>query len=188
MDPLLIGHVALFLSAAVLCFASIPRSRMISHRETREGFVGILVTCGLWAGGYVGYFLAPGESLKVGFYTVGIIAALGCVGAWLYFAAAYTGRSPRSITHPGAILAVFGGIVLLKLTNPLHNLYFTNRRVTDPFPHLAIHHGLLHWVTLGAAYVVIGISFFMLVERFYHAGVDSTPLLVLLSITALPSG
>ncbi|MFP4627873.1 MAG: ATP-binding protein [Halobacteriales archaeon] len=188
MNSLLLAHVAIFLGAAVLCLASIPRALRIEHRGTREGFVGILVTCGLWSGGYVGYFLVPGEALKVGLYTVGLIAAVGCVGAWLYFAAAYTGRSPRQMPYRRSVVGVFLFIVLLKLTNPLHNLYFTTERVSEPFEHLAIHHGLLHWVILGAAYVVIGISFFMLFERFYHAGADARPLIALISITALPIG
>lgn len=188
MSSLFIGHVAFFSIAAILCFASIPRSLTIEHRETREGFVGILVTCGLWAGGYVGYFLVPGETLKVGMYTFGIIAALGCVVAWLYFAAAYTGRAPRQAPFRRSVLAVFVGVILLKITNPLHNLYYTTEWVTEPFPHLAIQHGLLHWVVLGAAYVAIGISFFMLFERFYHTGADARPLVALVAITGLPIG
>jgi len=180
--------VIIFLVASVLCFASIPRALTIEHTTTREGFVGILVTCGLWAGGYVGYFMAPGEALKTGMYLFGLISALACVAAWLYFASAYTGRSPRKTPYLKSIIAVFAFIVLLKLTNPLHNLYFTTEWVTQPFPHLAIQHGTLHWVILGASYVAIGISFFMLIERFYHAGADTKPLVGLVAITALPIG
>ncbi|MFB6196894.1 MAG: ATP-binding protein, partial [Halobacteriaceae archaeon] len=58
--------------------------------------------------------------------------------------------------------------------------------VTEPFPHLALHQGVLHWVILAISYVVIGISFFMLLERFYHAGTSARPLAALVGITALP--
>jgi signal transduction histidine kinase len=188
MNILFFGHVALFLVAAGLCFASLPRARTIQHRETRDGFVAVLITCGLWASGYVGYFVLPGPTLKVVLYTIGLIAALACVGAWLYFSAAYTGRSLRQAPYRRGILGIFLALVLVKITNPIHNLYFTTEWATDPFPHLAIQQGVLHWVVLGASYVAIGISFFMLLERFYYAGADTTPLVALLAVTALPIG
>lgn len=188
MDFLFVFHVSIFLVAAVVCFASVPRARTIQHRETREGFVAILLTCGLWASGYVGYFLVPGFVPKVTLYTIGLVAALACVGAWLYFSAAYTGRSPRQSPFRRGIVAVFLGLAALKVTNPLHNSYFTTEWANEPFAHLAIQHGILHWVALGASYVVIGISFFMLLERFYYSGADTRPLVALLSVTALPIG
>jgi len=70
----------------------------VGHPETREGLVGLLLTVAVWSSGYVGYLVAPGESLKLAFYIVGFVFALLAVGAWLYFCAAYTGRS--RVTHP----------------------------------------------------------------------------------------
>lgn len=188
MNMLFIGHVAIFLLAAVLCLVAIPRALTIQHRDTRRGFVAILVTTSLWSVGYVGYFLIPNEFWKVTLYTFGIIAAFACVGAWLYFSAAYTGRPPHQAPYRRSLVAVFLFVVLTKLTNPIHNGYFTTEWVTEPFPHLAINHGLLHWVTLGASYVVVGISFFMLFERFHSAGANTKPLLGLVWLTALPIG
>ena len=186
MSLLYLGHLSVFAIAAILCVVSVPRARQIQHRETREGFVAILLTCGLWALGYLGYFLLPTLELKVAAYIAGLIAALGCVGAWLYFSAAYTGRSPRNTPYRRTILGVFLLIVLLKLTNPIHQLYFTTTWVSEPFPHLALQQGVLHWVVLAFAYIVIAVSFFMLIERFYHAGTSARPLIALVGLTALP--
>lgn len=75
----------------------------------------------------------------------------------------------------------------LKVTNPLHNFYFTTEWVTEPFPHLVIHHELLYWVVLGLSYATIAIGFFILMERFYHTGIDSRPLVVLVGLSGLPA-
>ncbi|SDY39707.1 sensor histidine kinase [Halopenitus persicus] len=186
MSYLYLAHLSVFTVAALLCLGSIPRARSIKHDETREGFVAILLTCSLWAIGYLGYFLLPTPEVKVASYIFGLIAALACVGAWLYFSAAYTGRSPRQAPYPRLIVGGFLGIVLVKVTNPIHQLYFTTTWVTEPFPHLALHQGILHWIILAISYVVIGISFFILLERFYHAGTSARPLVALVGITALP--
>lgn len=180
------AHLSVFAVSALLCFGSIPRARSIEHTETRQGFVAILLTCGLWASGYLGYFLLPTAEVKIAAYIFGLIAALACVGAWLYFSAAYTGRSPRQAPYPRLIVGGFLGIVLLKVTNPIHQLYFTTEWVTEPFPHLALHQGVLHWAILALSYVVIGISFFMLMERFYQAGTSARSLVALVGITGLP--
>jgi len=82
---------------------------------------------------------------------------------------------------------VFAAISLLKVTNPLHELYFTTAWVTEPFPHLAIRHELLYWAVLGLSYAIIAVGFFMLIEQFYYAGADGRPLVALISITAIPT-
>ncbi|TKX76712.1 histidine kinase, partial [Halorubrum sp. SD626R] len=154
---------------------------------TREGLVGLLLAVTAWAGGYVGYLLVPGERLKVAFYIAGFVAALLAVGAWLYFCAAYTGRSPRRAPHRWAVAGVFFATSALKVTNPLHNLYFTAAWTTEPFPHLAIRHELLYWVVLGVSYAIVAVGFYMLLEQFYYTGADSRPLVVLAGMTAVPT-
>jgi signal transduction histidine kinase len=186
VNYLYLAHLAVFSVAALLCFGSLFRARTIKHDGTREGFVAILLTCGLWATGYLGYFLLPTPEIKIASYIFGLIAALGCVGAWLYFSAAYTGRAPRQTPYRRLIVGGFLGIVFVKITNPIHQLYFTTEWVTEPFPHLALHQGILHWIILAISYIVIGISFFILLERFYYAGMSTRPLVALLGVTALP--
>jgi len=187
MDTVFFAHVSVFALSALACFAAVPRAMDVGHPETREGLVGLLLTVAVWSSGYVGYLVAPGESLKLAFYIVGFVFALLAVGAWLYFCAAYTGRSPRHAPYRWLVVGVFAAISLLKVTNPLHELYFTTAWVTEPFPHLAIRHELLYWAVLGLSYAIIAVGFFMLIEQFYYAGADSRPLVALISITAIPT-
>ena len=187
MDPLLVAHTSIFVLAAVVCLVSVPRARAVQHRGTRNGLVALLVSVAVWSGGYVGYLLAPSETAKLAFYIVGFVFAFIAVGAWLYFCAAYTGRPPRQAPYRRGLVGVFLLLTALKVTNPLHGLYFTAEWTTHPFPHLGIHHELLYWIILGLSYAVIAVGFFMLLERFHYTGADSRPLLVLAGVTAVPA-
>ncbi len=186
MDSLLLAYVVTFAVAAVLCSVSIPRALRISHPGTRHGLVVLLGSVVLWSVGYIGYFLAPTETLQLTCYTLGFVFAFVAVAAWFYFCAAYTGRSVRQMPYRNVAISVFLLFTVLKLTNPVHELYFTTANATEPFSHLAIQHELLYWILLGLSYAVIAVGFFMLLERFYHTGTDSRPLVALIGITAIP--
>jgi len=187
MNTVFLAHVSVFALSGLACLAALPRAMRVSHPGTRRGLVGLLVTVAVWAGGYVGYLVAPGAALKTASYIVGFVFALLSVGAWLYFCAAYTGRSPARTPYRRLVVGVFAATSLLKVTNPLHELYFTTAWVSEPFTHLAIRHGVLYWAVLGLSYAVIAVGFFMLLEQFYYAGADSRPLVALAGITAIPT-
>ena len=186
MNLILVAHVAVFAFSAVACAAAIPRAREIQHPETRQGLVALLGAVALWAGGYLGYLLAPTRTGKLASYIFGFVFAFVAVGAWLYFCAAYTGRPPRRTPYWRFVVGGFLVLSALKITNPLHHLYFTAEWVTEPFPHLLIHHGLLYWTVLGLSYAVIAVGFFVLLERLYHTGSDSRPLVVLVGLSGVP--
>jgi len=186
MEWLLGGYVLLYALSAVVSLAVIPRARTIQHPATRRGFVALLGSVAIWSAGYVGYLVGPTEPVKLAFYITGFVFAFVAVGAWLAFCAAYTGRPPGEAPFRRAAIGIFLVLVALKVTNPLHNLYFTAVWTTDPFPHLAIQHQLLYWIILGLSYAVIAVGFFMLFERFYFTGTDGRPLIGLVSLTALP--
>ncbi|WP_123623512.1 ATP-binding protein [Halorubrum sp. CSM-61] len=187
MNPVFLAHVSVFGLSALACLAVIPRALRIRRHDTREGLVALLVSVVGWAGGYVGYLVAPGESTKMALYIVGFVFALFAVAAWLYFCAAYTGRSPRHAPYRRVVIGTFVATAALKVTNSVHGLYFTTAWATEPFPHLAIRHGVLYWAVLGISYAVIAVGFFMLIEQFYYTGADSRPLIVLAALTALPT-
>ncbi|EMA17448.1 hypothetical protein C435_09849 [Haloarcula marismortui ATCC 33799] len=154
--------------------------------DTRRGMVGLLVCSGGWAALELGFLITPG-TLGYAFYLGSLIVGLATVGAWLYFCSAYTGRAfHRNRSYRVVAVSTYLSIVIVKLTNPLHGLYFATRFVADPFPHLAITHGLFHWVVTGLSYALVTVGFFMLFELFLEADYDTRPLGVLVGITALP--
>lgn len=187
MELALIGYVVLYSVSAIVCVASLPRVQSIQHPGTRTGFSALLVSVAIWSAGYVGYFIAPSESIKLAFYIIGFTFAFIAVGAWLFFCAAYTGRPPREAPYRNVVIGVFLVFLVPKITNPLHKLYFTASWASNPFPHLAIQHQLLYWIVLGLSYAVIAVGFFMQIEGFYHTGTDSRPLVILVGLTGLPT-
>jgi len=108
-----------FLIAALTCFASLTRLHHITDSDTRQGLWALLLTSGGWAAAHVGFLVSPTTSLKLGWYTLGLVLGLAAVGAWLYFCSAYTGRTyHRNPTYRRLAIAVYIALVAVKVTNP----------------------------------------------------------------------
>jgi signal transduction histidine kinase len=146
-----------------------------------------LLTSGAWASAHVGYLLAPTAGLQYALYVVGLVVGLAAVGPWLYFCSAYTGRSlHRNPTIRRLAVGVFAVIVAVKLTNPVHGLYFSTDVAAVPFTYLRIVHEPLHWLVMALAYSLSIVGFFMLFELFVRVNSDARPLFFLVSLTGLP--
>ncbi len=180
-------YVLIFALAALVCFATLPRTQQISDRDTRRGLTALLLTSGSWAVAHAGFLAVPSLQLKEGFYIAGLIVGFSTIGAWLYFCSAYTGRSlHRYQSYRRVAVGLFAAVVLVKLTNPFHHQYFTAEVVQTPFTHLEVQHLTLHWITVGLSYALAFVGYFMLLELFAEAEMDATPLQVLVAITGLP--
>jgi two-component sensor histidine kinase len=187
--PAKIVYLVVFGVAAVACFHQLRRTARIPDDDTRWGMFWLLVASGLWASSQVAYLLLPTAQLKVGAYIVGLVVGFATIGPWLYFCSAYTGRSLHRV--PGirrAAVALFLFVTAIKVTNPLHHLYFRTQVEAEPFVHLAVSHGTLHWIAMGLAYALATVGYFMLTELFWRVGRDARPLFVLVGLTALPVG
>ncbi|MFT4889443.1 MAG: signal transduction histidine kinase [Halobacteriales archaeon] len=186
-DPAFLAYVVAFGAAAVAAFASVGRARRIDDPDTRRGLTTLLVASGAWAGTHVGFIAAPAEWIAVAFYEAGLIVGLAAVGPWLYFCSAYTGRTlHRNPTYRRVAVAVFLVIVGMKVTNPVHHLYFTTEFVTTPFPHTTVHNGVLHWLVMGLSYALSFVGFFMLFELFSGVSYRSRSLAVLVLVSGAP--
>jgi signal transduction histidine kinase len=121
------------------------------------------------------------------FYLIGLAVGLATVGPWLYFCSAYTGRSlHHNPTYHRVAAGVYLGIIGVKLTNPIHGLYFTPTMADQPFTHLMINHGVFHWLAMGVAYGLAIVGIFMLFEFFAQVDYDTRPFVALVGLTALP--
>ena len=179
-------YMVLFFASGIACFVSIPRARSFNDAAMRRGLVGLLATTGLWALLKTAFFVVP-DPLREATYILGLIFGFATVWAWLYFASAYTNRSLHTNqTLRRLSAAVFLTIISIKITNPLHGLYFTTTPVTTPFDYLAINHGIVHWVSTSLAYVLAAVGLFMIFELYVESGYDSKPLGFLTGLLALP--
>jgi len=182
-----LAYVLVFGIAAAGCGLGFLRARQVDDRDTRHGLVGLLAGSGSWAGTQLLFLIVPGADLKYAAYLLSLIVGLTTVGAWLYFCSAYTGRTfHRSTVYRRAAVGTYLAIVAVKLTNPLHRLYFTTESVSTPFMHVTVQHGTVHWVVTGLSYALVSVGFFMLYEMFLETNYDTQPLGVLVGVTALP--
>ncbi|WP_324760759.1 histidine kinase N-terminal 7TM domain-containing protein [Haloarcula sp. GH36] len=182
-----LAYVFAYGLAALGCGVAVGRARQVTDLDTRRGLVALLVGSGGWAALQLAFLVAPTPALGYGAYTLSLIVGLTTVGAWLYFASAYTGRSfHRDELYRRLAVVLYLAIVAVKLTNPLHGWYFQTAFVTTPFPHLTIMHGTFHWVVTGLSYALVAVGFFMLYELFLDADYDTRPLAALVGITGLP--
>ncbi|RLM89084.1 histidine kinase N-terminal 7TM domain-containing protein [Haloarcula sp. Atlit-7R] len=187
VSPVFIIYVFAYGLATLGCVIALKRAIHITDADTRRGLVGLLVGSGSWAALQLAFLIAPTPAIGYGAYTLSLIIGLTTVGAWLYFASAYTGRSfHRDRMYRRLALAIYIAIIAVKVTNPLHGWYFQTRFVTVPFPHLTIMHGTFHWVVTGLSYALVAVGFFMLYELFLEADYDTRPLAILVGITGLP--
>jgi signal transduction histidine kinase len=77
-------------------------------------------------------------------------------------------------------------VVVTKLTNPWHGLYFTATHAEVPFPHLALDYHPLYWASVGLAYALAAVGYFMLYDLFRAVGSGGGALGPLAGLTALP--
>jgi signal transduction histidine kinase len=188
VDPLRLALVGGFALAATACVLSVGRVSTIPNADTQRGFAGLLLLSGTWAGAQVGRLLSPLLDLKIAFYMIGLVTGLASVGAWLYFCSAYTGHDyHRRPVLRQAALATYVGIVGVKLTTPVHGLYFTTSFATRPFPHLVIELEIAHWIVTGLAYALSAIGFYLLYEMFSEVHSDTRTLGALVAVTAVPA-
>jgi signal transduction histidine kinase len=182
-----LSYVAAYGGATLVCAAALIRARRIEDAETRRGLVALLCGSGGWAAWELGFLIAPTPTLQYASYVVSLVVGLTTVGAWLYFCSAYTHRSFHTDPiYRRAAVGVYLAIVAVKLTNPLHGLYFTTEFVTEPFPHMTVMHGTVHWIVTGLSYALVAVGFFMLYELFLEADFDTRPLGVVVAVTGLP--
>lgn len=180
------AYLGLFAVSGVVCFAAIPRAQRFDDPEIHRGLVWLLGTTGVWSLFKVVFFTVP-MPFKRPAYTIGLVFGFATVWAWVYFCSAYTDR----IYHRNRLVrwlgvGTFASVVAIKLTNPLHGLYFTTRQATVPFDYLVIEHGILHWSVTGLSYVLAAVGMFMIFELYLESGYDAKPLAVLTGLLGLP--
>ncbi|WP_311171419.1 PAS domain S-box protein [Halobellus ordinarius] len=185
--PLRSFYIAVFVLAGTVCLAGVVGARTLDHPDVRRGLGALLVLSGVWA-----LFTAlqlsvrslpAGRAIHLG----GLVAGISTIFAWLAFASAYSGRQyHRQPSLQASALALLAAIVAVKVTNPLHGLYFSASLVAEPFVHPEFSYGAPHWFVTGFAYTATVTGFLWLFESFERLESRPTTLYVLVLVTALP--
>ena len=182
-----IGYLLGFALATIACLGAAWRAWKIPYADTRQALVSFFVSSGLWAASYVGFLLVPSAVGKHTFYQLSLVIGFGTVFTWLWFCSAYSGRNlHRDAKVRWFAATIYVVVTLLKLTNPLHHLYYSLEAVGEPFG-LVVTHGTLYWVVMALAYALASTGYLMLFELFLKTGTRTAPLAVLTVLTSLPA-
>ncbi|WP_439027561.1 histidine kinase N-terminal 7TM domain-containing protein [Haloarchaeobius sp. DT45] len=181
------AYVTVFGVTALACFLAAGLTERLQHRDTRLGLQYLLVLSGFWATGTALRLLVPDPTISNLVFLFELVVGLAAVGAWLYFVSAYTGEVyHRQRRYRRLALLVFGAIVLVKLSNPIHGLYVQTQFVQNPFPHLSVSQEGLHLGTTAFAYSLSAIGFYMLFHMLSGSTVETRPLFVLIGLAWVP--
>ena len=180
-------YVLVFGLAAVICLAGTVGARTLSYPDIRRGLGALLGLNGLWSL-FTAAQLATASTLAQRiFHLGGLIAGISTIVAWIVFAAAYTGRSyhRRRSFQLGSTL-LLAATIGIKLTNPIHGLYYTAVATTTPFSYLQFSYGAIHWFVTGIAYTITFVGFGWLFESFERSDSRPVALYLLVAVTGVP--
>ncbi|MCS3629251.1 PAS domain S-box-containing protein [Salinibacter ruber] len=182
------GYLLAFVLATAACLGAAWRARsVVPDPETRQALTWLFSGSAAWALAYVGFLLVGPALWKHLFYQASLIVGLSVVFAWLWFCSAYSGRGlHRSRKVQQFAAAVFVIVTALKVTNPLHGLYYGLEPTGGAFG-LVVTHETLYWVVMSVAYALSAAGYLMLLEVFLKAGARTGPLAALTGLTALPA-
>ncbi|WP_258005300.1 histidine kinase N-terminal 7TM domain-containing protein [Salinibacter ruber] len=121
-----LGYLLAFVVGAAACLGAAWRARSaVPYPETRRALTWLFSGSAAWALAYVGFLLVGPALWKHLFYQASLIVGFSVVFAWLWFCSAYSGRGlHRSRAVQQFAAAVFAVVTALKVTNPLHGLYY----------------------------------------------------------------
>jgi signal transduction histidine kinase len=177
----------LFLVAASGCLWAAWRVIVLYESDIRRPLSVFLGLTALWAVSNLFLLLpVPVAVMRVS-YTLGLFVGITTVVVWLWFCSAYAG-TPYHHSRPIQMLSIGGvaTIIALKLTNPLHGLYFRPRVASTPFRHFAPEVGVLYWVVAGLAYVGAAIGMYILFDTYYSSQFNANKIVMLTVLIGLP--
>jgi PAS domain S-box-containing protein len=192
--------ILLFIAIAIGCLVGAVYGSRLRRRDTQLGLRAILLTNGLWLGFQALGLATTNGALSSAIYVGGLICGLTGVGAWMYFASAYTGRTyHRNRRYRGLAVGVYAGLLVVKLTNPIYGLYVSTELQQSPYTHLVVEPQLFYWVSFSLTYTLVAISFYWLITTLRESTFPSGslgvlavlalfPILPRLAVSALPSG
>jgi signal transduction histidine kinase len=176
-----------FVLAAGACLWAARKTLSLYDAEIRRPFVVFLVLTAGWAVSNI-FVIAP-VSLSVmhASYIIGLVIGFPTVVVWLWFCSAYAGTPYHYNRRVQALtLGLTGSIILVKLTNPLHELYFRPAVASRPFRHFAPETGLLYWLVAALAYIGAAIGLYILFDLYASSQFKTTSVAALTVLIGLP--
>ena len=179
-------YFVVFAFTALVCFSLLIKTHDVKIDGVRRYFQLLLVICGFWSLSVAIQLIAPAD-WKVTMYLIGLIFGISSVVAWLLFTLEYADSDlHRDKRVQFIVVGILAIIVSIKLTNPIHGLYFSHSIDTSPFVHLAVERNILHFLVTVLAYGVSLYGFVLMYKMYEESEYDSASLRILLVVMFVP--
>ncbi len=178
------AYLGLFAAATVGCLFAALQTRSFSDPELRRSLGAFLGLTGVWGATSFGQLVFLGGPIARVLFIIGLIVGLGTVIVWLWFCSVYAGYTyHRNRRLQAGVLGLYTLIVIVKITNPLHEAYYT---LSGGSGSLAPEFTALYWVVTGLAYFGAALGLYMLFDLYASSRFDTTKVAVLTLAAGLP--
>lgn len=183
-DQVLYGMA--FLITSILCTISMYRATDLDDKDVRRSLTFLLFCSGIWSlSEFFQVILTDKFAMQV-IYSIGVSFGLVTVPSWLYFCSSITERDYHRIgwvRTATALLISF--IVIIKLTNIIHGMYFGLELKQEPFTHLNVVSYTPHIIVNIISYVFVTFGFVLLTYRFWDTRYI-TDIILIIVLTIVP--
>jgi signal transduction histidine kinase len=177
----------MFALSSLVCLIGLVKTYYWENTEFRSATRYLLLTSSIWSFVETLQVFAENKFVMEALYTTGLVFGLLSVGFWLYFASAFSGSRYHNLNRVkyltwGSILF----IILVKITNPVHNLYITTSMSDVPFNHIVITSGIAHYFVVVCSYILCIFGFLIIIFGGRKSTRIDTKFIVLISLVFVP--
>lgn len=187
-SPAALVYGLIFIITSILCILSMYKAMDMYERELKIPLAVLLFSAGVWALSEFFQIIVDDTLIMEIIYGIGLSFGIITVPAWFYFCSVLSNSEYHKFRwlRISTIIAL-ALMIIIKLTNPIHGLYFTLGTETEPFTHIVVEAGPLHFSVTLFSYIVALFGYYLLLDRFWETDyiTDIVIILVLMTIPAI---
>ena len=184
-DPVILS--TLFGVSAIISFVMAYVFSNLVHRQYRS-LTSLLILTGIWTVVEAARFNLPQDVLGYLLTYLSLVLGIFSVIFWIQFIYSYLGQEiPLSFRQRSIVIGLVCTLLLFKITNPIHGLYFTLQQPSD-VSYYTYTFGAIYKLILFAAYTVVSFGIYKLWrQRLALSQIQSRGLVIGLILLIVPA-
>lgn len=160
MNETQIFIASLFFITTVVNIFALIKTTAYSEKGIRQSLQLLLIFSTVWALTQGVQILIISEQLSEFVQLIGLMFGILTVPSWLLFVSHITGSNlhTRSDVQVGVLITIILAFII-KLSNPIHGLYFTVETISTPFNGTIFTYNIGHTIMMILSYIAILIGF-----------------------------
>ena len=179
---------ALFLVSGLACIGLTFQTNSITEESVRSGLRYTLIFSALWSFTELSKFIITEIQISTAIHIIGLFFGLVTVFSWFQFASAFSGRDyhEKPIIRKASITTLVS-ILAIKITNPIHKMYFDLTIVEEPVNHVSVETLFLNDVVTVLAYSTSIFGVYLVYIGLKRRDQSLINIISLISFLAVPS-